>query len=454
MSRRPRIFDAHQMAVSVLFTFLSACVSYERVPVSGHLADKPISTTVDSQLAAEYLQELSSGNAASRRFDALIADIQNRFDGLPLTSSVLRELSKRTSPDFATLFFIRKSLSDRANAEFQTRYVREVTRIKTMIGRHRWDELVVNGFHDYKFLFVPGFHYVTDPGSGAAFTSQREWMRKLGFNVELVLTNEDGTIQENAKLIAQAIRQESKPHAKLILVSTSKGGPETVLALGKMLKPAETVAVKGWISVGGLIRGTLLADWATEWPQSWFVRAIFSEQGIDPRSLPGLTARESGKRFDEIVVPQHILIIEYIAAPLSGDIASDVRTRYRLLRKYGPNDGLTLLGDELLADGITIFEPGLDHFYRDVEIDVKSLALANIAVDRIRRDAFSAAVVGPPSTVGNAFPTRGRLRGRISKGGTKGFCDRQDSSPRSELAGSGDDRLCRRCRDESAFGLK
>jgi hypothetical protein len=410
MSRRPRIFDAHRMAVPVLFAFLSACASYERVPVTGHLADKPISTTVDSQLAAEYLQELSSGNATSRKFGALIADIQHRFDGRPLGSSVLRELSKQTSPDFATLFFIRKSLSDRANAEFQTRYAKEVSRIKTMIGRHRWAALVANGFHDYKFLFVPGFHYVTDPGSGAAFTSQREWMRKLGFNVELVLTNEDGTIQENAKLIAQAIRQESKLYAKLILVSTSKGGPETVLALGKILKPAETVAVKGWISVGGLIRGTLLADWAVEWPQSWFVRAIFSEQGIDSRSLPELTARESGKRFDEIAVPRHILIIEYIAAPLSGDIANDVRTRYRLLRKYGPNDGLTLLGDELLAGGITIFEPGLDHFYRDPDIDVKSLALANIAVDRLQRGAFSAAVVGPPSTVGNSFPTRGRLR--------------------------------------------
>jgi hypothetical protein len=385
MSRRLRIFDAHRTAVYVLLALLNACSSYERVPVSGRLADKPISTTVDSRLAAEYMQELSSGNAASRRFDTLIADVEHRFKGLPLTSSVLRELSKQTSPDFATLFFIRKSLTDPANAEFQTRYVNEVMRIKTMIRRNHWGTLVPNGIHDYKFLFVPGFRYVSEPNSGAAFTSQREWMRKLGFNVKLIPIIEDGTIRENAKLIAQAIRQESRSDVKLILVSTSKGGPETVLALGKVLQPVETAAVKGWISVGGLIRGTQLADWATEWPQSWFIRTIFSQQGIDPRSLPGLTTRASAKRFDEIAVPQHILIVEYIAAPLSGDIASDVKTRYRLLRKYGPNDGLTLLGDELLAGGITVIEPGLDHFYRDPDIDVKSLALANIVVEKLRR---------------------------------------------------------------------
>jgi hypothetical protein len=385
MSRRPRIFDAHRTTVCVLLALLSACTSYQRVPVSGRLADKPISTTVDSRLAAEYMQELSSGNAASRRFDTLIADVEHRFKGLPLTSSVLRELSKQTSPDFATLFFIRKSLTDPANAEFQTRYVNEVMRIKTMIRRNHWGTLVPNGIHDYKFLFVPGFRYVSEPNSGAAFISQREWMRKLGFNVKLIPILEDGTIPENAKLIAQAIRQESRSDAKLILVSTSKGGPETVLALGKVLQPAETAAVKGWISVGGLIRGTQLADWATEWPQSWFIRTIFSQQGIDPRSLPGLTTRASAKRFDEIAVPRHILIVEYIAAPLSGDIASDVKTRYRLLRKYGPNDGLTLLGDELLAGGITVIEPGLDHFYRDPDIDVKSLALANIVVEKLRR---------------------------------------------------------------------
>jgi hypothetical protein len=72
------------------------------------------------------------------------------------------------------------------------------------------------------------------------------------------------------------------------------------------------------------------------------------------------------------------------------------------------------LGDELLAGGVTIIEPGLDHFYRDPDINEKSLALANITVENLKRGAFSpesfrgSAVDRRP--FGNSFPVRGRLR--------------------------------------------
>ena len=75
--------------------------------------------------------------------------------------------------------------------------------------------------------------------------------------------------------------------------------------------------------------------------------------------------------------------MQYVATPLSGDITDNVRSRYAYLRKYGPNDGLTLLADELMPDGITIIEPGVDHFYRDPEIDLKSLAIANLVAEEL-----------------------------------------------------------------------
>ena len=84
-----------------------------------------------------------------------------------------------------------------------------------------------------------------------------------------------------------------------------------------------------------------------------------------------------------INLPRHILVVQYVATPLSGDIADDVRSRYAYLRKYGPNDGLTLLADELMPDGITIIEPGVDHFYRDPEINLKSLAIANLVAKEL-----------------------------------------------------------------------
>jgi hypothetical protein len=85
-------------------------------------------------------------------------------------------------------------------------------------------------------------------------------MRELGLNVQLAATEEDGTIEENAEIIGRIVRSESRTHSKLILVSTSKAGPETALALGRILRPDETTSVRAWLSVGGLIRGTPLAS--------------------------------------------------------------------------------------------------------------------------------------------------------------------------------------------------
>jgi hypothetical protein len=349
----------------------------------GYLANKPISTTVDSQLAKYYLEASSTHIFPNANANERIADVERRFEGRALDSLTLREISEETSPDFATTFFINHSLSDRYNQRFQAGFFSELQRIKSLIYQRRWARIVQTGLQRYKLLFIPGFHYLSDNTSGADFSNQRQLMHQLGLDVQLAATEEDGTVEENAAIIAHIVRAESSAHSKLILVSTSKGGPETALALGKILKPGETTSVKAWLSVGGLIRGTLLADRIIAWPKSWIARIIFSHEKVDFRSLPGLTTAASRARMNGINLSRHILVVQYVATPLSGDIADNVRSRYAYLRKYGPNDGLTLLADELMPDGITIIEPGVDHFYRDPEIDLKSLAIANLVAEEL-----------------------------------------------------------------------
>ena len=349
----------------------------------GYLANKPISTTVDSRLAKYYLEASSTHIFPNANANERIADVKRRFEGRALDWLTLREISEETSPDFATTFFINQSLSDRYNQRFQAGFSNELRRIESLIHQRKWARIVRTGLHRYKLLFIPGFHYLSDNTSGADFSNQRQLMHQLGLDVQLAATEEDGTVEENAKIIARIVRAESRFHTKLILVSTSKGGPETALALGKILEPGETTSVKAWLSVGGLIRGTLLADRIMIWPKSWIARIIFSHEKVDFRSLPGLTTAASRARMNGIRLPRHILVVQYVGAPLSGDISDDVRGRYTYLRKYGPNDGLTLLADELVPHGITILEPGVDHFYRDPEINLKSLAIANLVAEEL-----------------------------------------------------------------------
>jgi hypothetical protein len=374
--------SGHLLAILAIL-LPGTCFAYPAIPATGYLANTRISTAVDSELAKYYLAASSRQSGASASISERIAAIERRFGGRPLDWMTLEEISNETSPDFGTIYFINRCLAEPTNERFQVGYSSELRRVESLIHQKNWAQAVRNGLRGYKLLFIPGFHYLTDPTSGADFANQRKLMRELGLDVQLAATEEDGTIEQNAEIIARIVRSESRYHSKLILVSTSKSGPETALALGRILGPGETNSVKAWISVGGLIRGTFLADRVTTWPKSWIAQSIFSLEKVDFRSLAGLTTRVSRPRMNSIRLSRRILVLEYVAAPLSGNIADDVRGRYTYLRKYGPNDGLTLLADELLPGGVTIIEPGLDHFYRDPEINLKSLAIANLVAEEL-----------------------------------------------------------------------
>lgn len=56
-------------------------------------------------------------------------------------------------------------------------------------------------------------------------------------------------MEENAAISAPTIR--ALLDANVILVSTSKAGPEVALALGKILAPDETAQVKAWMVMLG-----------------------------------------------------------------------------------------------------------------------------------------------------------------------------------------------------------
>jgi hypothetical protein len=237
----------------------------------------------------------------------------------------------------------------------------------------------------FRFLFVPGFHYRTDPSSGADLAGPRTYLRNCGFDTQLVEVEEDGTIEQNAAFIAAAVRKETSAGKRLIIVRTSIGGPETAVALGKLLSVDDLRPVAAWISVGGLLGGTVLADQAERWPMSWLAKLAFLFKGINARAIPGMTTVSSRRRMTELRFLKSFLVLDYIGAPLSGQIAADVKGRWKTLARFGPNDGLTLLADEVLNSGRVVFEIGQDHYYRDPEIDLKALALACLVLEQLAK---------------------------------------------------------------------
>jgi hypothetical protein len=299
---------------------------------------------------------------------------------------LLRDLTHETSVDFATLYFIRRTIMDQRNAKWQTRFaalVRELRARSTLSIRKELEGRIE--LNRFRFLFVPGFHYRTDPSSGADFSGPRTYLHNCGFDTRLVEVEEDGTIEQNAAFIAEEVREESSDGKRLIIVSTSIGGPETAVALGKLLSVDDMRPVAAWISVGGLLGGTVLADQAEQWPMSWLAKLAFLVKGIDARALPGVVTVSSRRRMNELRFPKSLLVLDYVGVPLSGQVPADVKGRWKTLARFGPNDGLTLLADEVLNSGRVVFEIGQDHYYRDPEIDLKALALACLVLERLTK---------------------------------------------------------------------
>ena len=155
------------------------------------------------------------------------------------------------------------------------------------------------------------------------------------------------------------------------------------MALGEKLPPEALSHVRAWISVGGILRGSPYADRFLRWPMRWVAQVGLVLQGLDPGVLQNISTQVRRPAFDRLRLPTHILTLQYVGVPLSGQIGRDVRSRYEALRPLGPNDGLTLLADELLPGGIIVTDIGLDHYYRDPAIDLKTLALAQVVLGEL-----------------------------------------------------------------------
>ena len=335
---------------------------------------RAIDTTVDAPIARYYLEHYLPGRRLDPALDRRIADALARLPEEP-GREAYQELSAALSVDLATMHLIEVLAGNPANARTTSLFRRELERIRAMEGARL--EACVRAFELPRLLFAPGWFYRSNPGTGADFARQRALFERLGVATHLIPVIENGTVEHNATIIADAIRRQDAAGRPAILVSASKGGPEVAHALGHVLEPDATGMVQAWINVGGLLLGAPLADWAEAWPQRWLTGLYYWQQGLDPAaSVASLTTARSRARFAQQTIPAHVLVVNFVGAPLSGDISPGAEFGYARTRPAGPNDGLTALVDELAHGGPAILQVGLDHYYRDPELDLKTLALA------------------------------------------------------------------------------
>ena len=353
------------------FICLPACAG---LPVSGNVGGQTITTRVDSEAARYYLANYLAGIRSNAALDERIDRIYQGADGSMPDRSELKRLSDEFSIDFAALYLADWIARTPADRNFRDAFLQaqDYTRKAFRDGRVQLPAQAT----DYEVMFVPGYLYKRHPLTGADLAAPMAALRHVGLAHHFVETDEEGAIEANATLVAQAIRARAYMKRRLIVVSVSKSGPEVALALTQ-LGPTVTGQVAAWINIVGMLQGTPLADESLAQELEDLIGSV------DIAGIESLTTERSRQRFETLRIPQHILVLNYIGIPLTGSISSLARTGFVDLRKYGPNDGLALLTDLIVPSGLTLAELGRDHFLLDEQTDVTTVALAIAVIRRL-----------------------------------------------------------------------
>jgi hypothetical protein len=337
------------------------------VPVRGTVGGQTIATRVDSEIAAYYLSNYFAGRRENALLDERIDRVYGRaHDELPGRAE-LKRLSDEFSVDFAALYLADRIARAPANRRFRAAFDEALSSSRKALAERRAQ--LPAAAAQYEVIFVPGYLYKRHRLTGADFAAPRAALARVGFARHFVDTDEEGAIESNAELVAAIVAARAQTGRRLILVSASKSGPEVALALTN-LGSAPTRHVAAWINIVGTLQGSPLADenLAQE------LQEVIGH--VKVAGVESLMVERSRQRFGSFRLPEHVIVVNYIGIPLSGSISSLARSGYLDLRKYGPNDGLSLLSDLIVPGGVTLTELGRDHFLLDDDIDVRTVALA------------------------------------------------------------------------------
>src|SRR5262249_19603066 len=192
------------------------CSVVPRVTASGNVAGYALCGPVDSVVARDYLE--------GRPLPPGLEDTRRRYlaSGQVPSRDVLATVSRQHSPDAATLLLIETLSALPEIRDLRQRYEAELSYVRRVgVERARPDipeNLLV--------LMVPGWFYAAHGReTNADYGIQRGLLDRWGIAYRLIPTEENGAVEDNARIVADAIREASRDH-QVFLVSASKSGAE------------------------------------------------------------------------------------------------------------------------------------------------------------------------------------------------------------------------------------
>ena len=338
--------------------------SQNSIPVDGILFGRPLQTNVDHILAKEML---------ANRGDISVVQFFSDYENHALNTETLSDITQKYSMDVASLFFVEKIYGQEKNRRLQDYY------LSTTEGfSNGQTERCLLFLQNYFIVFVPGFRY-RHIHNGGNFYDQRLMLDSAGIPYEMIDIEETGLVEDNAELIVNRLQELNQIHNNIIIISVSKGGLETAIALEKLSNSQNLSSTIAWINVGGILRGTPIADhWAKPFKRYWLSKGLrWKRIKVNLKGLLNDMSHELGKeRYQSVKIPPSIDTINLIAVPLLRQEKKSVFT--------SPNDGFSPLTDAITDDGSVVVEMGVDHFFKGIDMNSRMVAILQYIVENQR----------------------------------------------------------------------
>jgi hypothetical protein len=272
------------------------------------------------------------------------------------TAGPLRHVAREHGVDFATALLYDRFRKSPVHAP-------TIARVETLLAAAPGPKAAVN----WKLFVVPGALYIERPELGSGGEIVRQAAAELGISCGLVPVASRGSVQENATLIAEWLKQHGGE--KLVFVTVSKGGPDMKLALARPDAPHRFRNVVAWINHSGPLDGSLAADWIpASRLRSWAVRLQYRIQRRDFGFLTDMCHGPGSPLREPLRLPAHMRLISVLGFPLRSHLTTPLgRFAHSVIARQGPNDGTVLLPDAVTWPGEILPVWGADHYFRPPE---------------------------------------------------------------------------------------
>ena len=293
-----------------------------------------------------------------------------KFSGRIPSSVDLRELGKEYGNDLAAAVFAECIRATPPHAKF----IRDVdaTDLEGPIPPSKAGKA--------HLLVVPALGYERYRYAGGDGGMVIEAAKYLGMHAELVRTSCGATIDENAKILADALARIDGD-GPVWIASISKAALEVRHFLETHPHLIREKNVAGWLSICGMPNGASVVERfrARLGPITFRLSALIA-------GLPMELVRQlcSDHKFWErgLSVPKDLIVINVVAVPLLWHMQrSGIIRRYKLLADWGPNDGTVLIGDSPALPGLIYPVWGADHYMRDPGLSFLIHKILRFALD-------------------------------------------------------------------------